>query len=284
MDNRKILILRGIELLAKGLVTKTEINFDSLIKEHPVVIEKYLMDITDPQTLKIIIEYFHRHHPERFLNEKWKERLLSSFSKFDYDEVINFSTRGNYIKTWVDTDLIEIYFSILDAYKKEGFFTKTWEEIQNNFNLLIHRPYSTEIISHLAPKFIEEDQVRAVEFLHSTSFKDIFYDFRKYYYKSFIECGLLDKKIARRIRSESSEYTASFAISALLNNLFKYNDAKELLTQFTDIKHWDCQFLLASKAPSYMVPYMMAFESPGAKAMLEKRLKEIAEQKEQNNE
>jgi hypothetical protein len=95
-------------------------------------------------------------------------------------------------------------------------------------------------------------------------------------YIQYIKAGYLDKKKARKIRSESSEYASSKALIALLDlhdeNPSIYPNIDDLLLQFTDTKYSSVQETLAARAPFRILYAFVGFDSRYAKSMLEQRM------------
>jgi hypothetical protein len=68
-------------------------------------------------------------------------------------------------------------------------------------------------------------------------------------YNLYISRGLLDRRIARKIRSEQSSNASEAGVNAFLSNYEKYKNAEELLALFQDSKHIDVQRLITRDAP-----------------------------------
>jgi hypothetical protein len=69
-------------------------------------------------------------------------------------------------------------------------------------------------------------------------------------YNLYISRGLLDRRTARKIRSEQSSNASEAGVNAFLSNYEKYKNAEELLALFQDSKHIDVQRLITRDAPA----------------------------------
>lgn len=84
----------------------------------------------------------------------------------------------------------------------------------------------------------------------------------------------IDIKMVRKIRSESSEGVCKRSTKFLLknSNLYTFEEMKELMMQFVDLKHEETQYLLAKEVDPRLIPYFLGFTSQHAKKELERRL------------
>jgi hypothetical protein len=98
-------------------------------------------------------------------------------------------------------------------------------------------------------------------------------------YKKAVDLGLLDVKIARRIRSDSSGSLSSDILAYLFEHRSIYSDDvfQDLVTQFSDTKHkWVARYI-AMNMPMHLVPFLMGIKDDVALKILEKRM-ELAEE------
>lgn len=97
-------------------------------------------------------------------------------------------------------------------------------------------------------------------------------------YSAYIKAGFLDKKKARKIRSEPSENVSLQALSELMmvaeENPSLYPNYYQLILQFTDVKHTAVQNKLAESAPYSLLYAFVGFESKHAKYIIEKRMQD----------
>ena len=95
-------------------------------------------------------------------------------------------------------------------------------------------------------------------------------------YKAYISAGFLDKKKARKIRSETSEWASCEALKHLLalhnSNPTIYPNIDDLVLQFTDTKYHSVQEAIAQNAPFRILYAFVGFDSVFAKRHLEKRM------------
>ena len=110
------------------------------------------------------------------------------------------------------------------------------------------------------------------------------YDVRSRVYHQYVKIGALDKKTARKIRSDGSEDASVTGLKSLLENLDLYDNSDELLLQFTDSKYESVIFLLADNLPEYLLASIMGTEFYAPKKRIEQRLEEIERSKASNEE
>lgn len=97
-------------------------------------------------------------------------------------------------------------------------------------------------------------------------------------YKLAVDLGILDVKIARRIRSDTSGTLSSDLLAYLFENRSAYSDDvfQDLVTQFSDTKHkWVARYI-ALNMPMHLVPFLMGIKDDLALKILERRM-ELAE-------
>jgi hypothetical protein len=101
-------------------------------------------------------------------------------------------------------------------------------------------------------------------------------------YSKYIEAGALDKKTARKIRSDGSEDASHLGLKALINNLDLYQNSDELLLQFTDSKYESVIILLVDSLPEYLLTSVMGTNFHYARRRLDQRLTDIETRREES--
>ena len=100
------------------------------------------------------------------------------------------------------------------------------------------------------------------------------YSVRGAVYSAYVAAGLLDKKKARKMRSESSSEASLAAARALLDNKDKYTNFDELILQFTDSQHSDVVRALADGLPINLLSSIVGTKFEWIKNIISKRMTE----------
>lgn len=149
------------------------------------------------------------------------------------------------------------------------------------FGVLIKLSNATAEMGSKAPGFstvlewmIMADKNNLLTLLHRTETKQYPQELKIDLYKQLVEFGLLDVKIARRIRSDSSGSLSHKVLEFLFSNrnIYTNDDFQNLITQFSDTKHkWVARFM-ALNMPLHLAPFLMGLEDKLALQLLEKRM------------
>ena len=91
-------------------------------------------------------------------------------------------------------------------------------------------------------------------------------------YTLYISRGLLERKTARKIRSEQSSAASEKGVEAFLYSYEKYKNAEELLALFQDSKHVDVQRLITRKAPANTLWRFVSFSDHMCVQYLKERM------------
>lgn len=125
----------------------------------------------------------------------------------------------------------------------------------------------------LTAKNIPEELLKYVK---AVAFKKKHLSVRAAAYIGIIKAGFLDEKIARRIRSDSSERVSTGCIKALFSVLDTYDNKDELLGQFLDTRYDRVGLELVKNSPDKYLPFLVGVNGHEAKKLLEKRMNEAA--------
>lgn len=276
-DCKKKVFAEGLRKMLSGYNSK-KIKLENI---NPDILEDHL-SYFDSYTLSEVSEHFSKKYPERMTGDLWMKRFEQIVKSVDYPELRKFTGANHYS---MNPKLASLYFDALETLKKSGKIDLNWTEIFEKFKDKIesNKYIGPILVPVICSKTFREDPESAKNFMYDVNFKKLKAKVRTSYYQAYIKAGLLDKKIARRIRSDGAERTSRDAIECFLDNLDLYENPKALLTQFTDIKHELSQSLMAKKAPDYMVPFMMGFDYPHAKKVLEQRAMALTKAKEKES-
>lgn len=268
-ESFKKVFAKGVEAVIQNSYGQ-DYDIRSIVKYYPQLIEDYLLDVNNFvffELLKLYLEL----DSGRILNEKWIEKLSLHIKDVSRSELDDFYLHR--YRNFGRTDTLDAFFEVVISFKDFGIINHSWFEIHDN--LFQNRDYdvvSERWLRKIASLAFKENPNKAHEFINSSDFKSLHYKIRVEYYVAFIENGLLDPATARKLRSESSERVAYEGVCALLNNMKLYDDIKTILLQFIDAKHSGIQVRLARNAPYFMLTYMLGFDNPIAKQILEERL------------
>jgi hypothetical protein len=125
---------------------------------------------------------------------------------------------------------------------------------------------------------VESDPQNLKNLLYKTETKSYPSELKSKLYKQLVKLGLLDVKIARRIRSDSSGSLSAEVLACLFENrnLYKEEEFQDLVTQFADTKHkWVARYI-AMNMPMNLVPFLMGIKDSMALKILERRM-EVSE-------
>lgn len=166
----------------------------------------------------------------------------------------------NYLLKWKqDVDWMEVYNLYFARQKNISYVSQSFSYVLRKY--FANNPLCARIS-------IEADLFEAEQKPDS--------NVRTEMYAAYIEAGFLDKKKARKIRSETSEYTSMRSVMFLTDiaesNPKLYPNIDELLLQFSDTKHYSVQEIIANRAPFRILYAFVGFESKEAKRILENRM------------
>lgn len=86
--------------------------------------------------------------------------------------------------------------------------------------------------------------------------------------------GCLTKKAARKIRSDSSEEASEFGVKAIANNITKFKNAAEVLSQVMDTRHTSSAIYLAKTIPREYLPFMAVCQNQAVRELVVNRMQE----------
>lgn len=235
-----------------------------MLSEH--IIQKYSELISEQSYLNIICSKAFRNKVNLYQHPTWTNFLDKMFaSGLKEREIIFQACRGedhyiNYYLDWnKDVDWMEIYSLYSQAQKVTNYLTQPFIKALNKF-------FETNPLC--ARTTIEMD------LFESDTKPEV--GVRGEMYCAYIKAGFLDKKKARKIRSEPSEAVSAKALGCLIDvateNPNLYPNYYEMILQFTDTKHHAVQYLLADKAPYSLLYAFVGFDSSHAKNIIERRM------------
>ena len=96
--------------------------------------------------------------------------------------------------------------------------------------------------------------------------------FRGSMYRIYVEGGFLDKKTARKIRSDGSEEASVRGVKALIDNEELYDDYTDLILKFSDSKHNGVLMELARNLPIHLLTSIMGCDDQWVKSEINRRM------------
>ncbi len=149
------------------------------------------------------------------------------------------------------------------------------------FEVLIKLGKGAIAESKITPGFIKvldwlivADIKNLVKLVHRTETKSYPRELKVILYEKIISEGLLDVKIARRIRSDSSGALSREILSSLFEHRQQYTDDNfnNLIMQFNDTKHrWVARFI-ALNMPFELMSFLFGLDDSGAMKIIENRM------------
>lgn len=129
--------------------------------------------------------------------------------------------------------------------------------------------FDTELIKSIAARKPEVliELVEDVDFV-----KNVSYSFRSIIYTGLIGFGKLSKKSARKIRSDSSEEASDSGVRAIADNIHKFPNAAEILSQVMDTKHFSSAKYLAETVPKEYLPFMAVCQDQRVREIVVNRM------------
>jgi len=93
-------------------------------------------------------------------------------------------------------------------------------------------------------------------------------------FASLASVGCLTKKAARKIRSDSSEEASEIGIKAIADNITKFKNAAEVLSQVMDTRHTNSAIYLARTIPREYLPFMAVCQNQAVRELVVNRMQE----------
>jgi hypothetical protein len=95
-------------------------------------------------------------------------------------------------------------------------------------------------------------------------------------FASLASVGSLTKKAARKIRSDSSEEASDMGVKAIADNITKFKNAAEVLSQVMDTKHTNSAMYLARTIPKEYLPFMAVCQNQQVREIVVNRMQEAS--------
>jgi hypothetical protein len=180
-------------------------------------------------------------------------------------------SEGNYASYWQRppanyVGLIEAAF-ITGTSDPEAIFKKRYSRNKTTYK----NTFDTDLLRAIARRSTE-GMISAVEDTQFTS--NVSFQIRGEIFVSLASVGCLTKKAARKIRSDSSEESSEMGVRAIAENISKFKNAAEVLSQVMDTKHYNSASYLAKTVPKEYLPFMAVCQDQDVRKIVVNRMQE----------
>jgi hypothetical protein len=234
----------------------------TLLSKYPDILESRLAEVDVSIQMKIV-EGMLKSNPAAFKEDFWGKYIEVALSKFDSAEPKFIHDNGawfvllNRIKDMKSEDGVD-WFDVLCKLSTATSFSGS----------------KTQGFSTVLGWLTTVNKEYLVKLMHRTETKKYPRALKQALYRDVISAGLLDVKIARRIRSDTSGDLSSNTLGFLFEqrNQYSDDDFQNLITQFSDTKHkWVARYI-ALNMPIHLAPFLMGLDDTLAITILEKRM------------
>ena len=137
--------------------------------------------------------------------------------------------------------------------------------------------YSSQFDMALLRAIARRSTTGMIQAVEDTEFYSRFsYQIRSQIYISLALVGKLSAKAARRIRSDSSEESSDHGVKAIGDNIAKFPNAAEVLSQVMDTKHDNSAMYLARTIPVEYLPFMAVCQNQRVRELVVNRMQQGA--------
>lgn len=143
-------------------------------------------------------------------------------------------------------------------------------DVFNDRNLSV---FDEELLMNICSKIPKV----VTDYAESAEFKKRCWRTRSGFYAVIAKSGIMNKKIARRLRSEASEGASSAGLEAIINNIGKYPNPAEILCQLADSNYDSICIKLAKNIPAEYLPFMTGASNSEVLKIVAERLDKFRE-------
>lgn len=233
---------------------------EELIRDHMDLIQLFLLKIEPSIQIKII-ELMFKYNPTVFSESFWISYIDEALAKFS-DAATDYVHKNG--------AMFVLLNRIIDSRKEVDWFEVLTKLSNATATMGTQAPGFETVLEWL----ITADKANLKKLLYRTETKQYPTYLKESLYKSAIGMGLLDIKLARRLRSDSSGAFSNKMLEYLFSrkNAYSDKDFQELIVQFCDTKHKWVARLAAINMPIHLAPYLMGLDDKFAMQILEQRL------------
>jgi len=163
----------------------------------------------------------------------------------------------------------------ISAKIKEKYADVDWTQIFEKSSKFDFR--GNELLDLSLNKILSLNQDFLIDFLHSTKICELSYATRLKIYRAAILSGIVDLRIARKMRSDASELVSHGCLVSLFESQEKYKNFSELVIQFADTRYRDVAYYLVEKVTDDQLPFLIGIKLNGPMKALEKRMSKVGQ-------
>jgi hypothetical protein len=233
---------------------------ESIISIYPEILNEIIFSL-NKKTQYEIIKVLFDSDKESLKDEFWKKYISKSTSSLASIS----SAEDSYWLMLINKIREDVYEEKVDWFYVASVLSE---------NISCGRLYEDTVFLKIMETLIAKDKTYLKKLLYKTETKKYSQPLKLNLYSRVIKLGLLDKKLARRIRSDTSGILSKQLLVKLFICRKSYSDAdfKELITLFNDTKHkWVAQFICMNM-PKDLIPFLMGISDPVSSKILERRL------------
>ena len=224
--------------------------------------------------------------------EAWGQ-LISKIFEYSIDSKINLSDDPKFFD-WKQSNSTRLMVSI-----EEGAFSNYWGRLPYDYIGMIEAgfdcggadpekifkrrysrnksAYKSQFDIALLRAIARRSTNGMIQAVEDTEFYSrLSYQIRSEVYISLASVGKLTAKAARRIRSDSSEEASEFGVKAIADNITKFSNAAEVLSQVMDTKHHQSAMYLAKTIPVEYLPFMAVCQNQSVREVVVNRMQQGA--------
>ena len=193
----------------------------------------------------------------------WKQKIdsWSTLTQQNADQILNTSSPHRVIG-----------ISMIPEYDWKDIFESSFLKVADASAY----SYASKNFSSIMRAYVKQKPAEFKNFIDSNIFGGgnlPGYQTRTSIYRVYVESGCLDKKTARKIRSDPSESSSTAAVETLLDNKDKYaTNLDELILQFSDSKYETVINTLATKIPKHLLTSIVGTQFFYAKRIIDGRM------------
>lgn len=213
------------------------------------------------------VDMFFKFYVERYNYENnFSKSIFTHIKSIDAKKLLNYA-RSSYGSVNNLSSRLSIFFNEDEAF----------EYLDSIFdNHISYHNYSNDFVSSAMLSCKEKNEKRLNDwidtFYEKSKSNSYSWQKRKLAYVGFAGSGLINKKIIRRIRSESSSRVSESAISEMFTKKHLYENFNDLIANICDTNHEDVAVYLAAKLDVSMLPRLLGNTSCKVRSLVKKRI------------
>lgn len=144
---------------------------------------------------------------------------------------------------------------------------------EKRYSTLKYRPSSVDVAFINA--YTKRNKEKIISIIEDSEFQEkYFHHGRAAIYGAICQTGFMTKKAARKIRSDQAESASYAGSEAIISNIDKYIDKKEILAQLLDTKHIRSLRLFANNLPKDLLLFLAGCNEQEIMSIISQRMEE----------